>query len=104
MNVLEQKTCAVKFAYCAVRHLFECKTDTSLSVIHRFFPNRYVEPGPHVHFDTITDIYDIGNRFHMPLIMNTAINLFANRIKFCKKLPSKRSVEVSKAPGKRSAA
>lgn len=63
-----------------------------------FLPRWYRAPktipqGPMVSFDQMVDIYDIGLRFRMPLICNAIVNLFANRIKHTKSLPSKETIE-----------
>lgn len=61
-------------------------------MLSRFFD--YVdEPTFLIGYDEITEIWDIGCRYLMPLIMNAAINLFARKIKISKTLPDKRSVD-----------
>lgn len=50
------------------------------SVYLRFF-DYHSQPGLEIDFDQITEIYDVGRRYEMPLIQNAANDLFANKIK-----------------------
>lgn len=59
--------------------------------ITRFFDSK-IQPGFLIDFDQIVQIWDIGRRYTMPLIQNAAIDLFANKIKYCKALPGRQSV------------
>ncbi|KXS98005.1 hypothetical protein AC578_8763 [Pseudocercospora eumusae] len=54
----------------------------------RFFDSpENIESGAVLNFDKIIDLYAFGEDKDMPLVMNSALDLFVRRIKFCTVLP-----------------